>query len=216
MDIEMAVDLIKLAPSGNSHTIKLKPGFIYKPDDHQGGLIPDEYAEYYVYDRVVNVASNTPVPFGLRGTVTGILGDGSDNKTLYEILFDKQFPGAVKLRSSSLRCYFLHPSCLINLSYGKRKSTNYVRNSHESDWSTSPKQSVYSGSNYKKSANSVKHSNVDSHYKNAKKHSNSQDRAQPTQSLFNKHTSTKILAANTVSTTSITTTASSFAPGMKF
>ena len=45
--------------------------------DQQRGLLPDEFAEYYLLDRVVNVGSSSCVPFGLRGTVTGILGGES-------------------------------------------------------------------------------------------------------------------------------------------
>ena len=40
--------------------------------DRQRGLLPDEFAEYYM-DRVMNVGSNSCVTFGLTGTVTGIL-----------------------------------------------------------------------------------------------------------------------------------------------
>ena len=56
--------------------------FCLKVIYQQRGLIPDEHAEYYLLDRVVNVGSNSCVPFGLRGTLTGILG----GKTLAECL----------------------------------------------------------------------------------------------------------------------------------
>ena len=46
--------------------------------------------------------------------------DGRDNKTLYEIVFDEEFLGGLSLRCSSNRAYRLPPSCLLNLSYGKR------------------------------------------------------------------------------------------------
>lgn len=42
--------------------------------DHQGNLIPDIDTDYELFDRVVNVSTNNAVPFGLRGTVTGIMG----------------------------------------------------------------------------------------------------------------------------------------------
>lgn len=45
-----------------------------QPTDRQGNLIPDVDADYQLFDRVVNVSTNNAVPFGLRGTVSGILG----------------------------------------------------------------------------------------------------------------------------------------------
>ena len=45
-----------------------------QPSVHQGAVVPDPTADYYLYDRVVNVQPNTVVPFGLRGTVIGIRG----------------------------------------------------------------------------------------------------------------------------------------------
>ena len=45
-----------------------------QPTDRQGNLIPDVDADYHLFDRVVNVSTNNAVPFGLRGTVSGILG----------------------------------------------------------------------------------------------------------------------------------------------
>ena len=48
-----------------------------QPVDHQGNLIPDPEAEYYLFDRVINVSTTNAVPFGLRGTVMGIYGGES-------------------------------------------------------------------------------------------------------------------------------------------
>ena len=45
-----------------------------QPVDHQGNLIPDPEADYYLFDRVINVSTTNAVPFGLRGTVMGIYG----------------------------------------------------------------------------------------------------------------------------------------------
>lgn len=39
---------------------------------------------------------------------------------MYEVVFDKEFLGGMTLRCSSNRAYRLPPSCLLNLSYGKR------------------------------------------------------------------------------------------------
>ena len=42
------------------------------------------------------------------------------NELLYEILFDEEFLGCLTLRCSQNRAYCLPPSCLVNISYGKR------------------------------------------------------------------------------------------------
>ena len=47
------------------------------------------------------------------------LTDGS-NELLYEILFDEEFLGGLALRCSQNRAYRLPPSCLLNISHGKR------------------------------------------------------------------------------------------------
>lgn len=62
--------------------------YLCQPADHQGGLIPDEHADFYLFDRVVNVASNGVVPFGLRGTVTGISGGNPNNVVWYFFIID--------------------------------------------------------------------------------------------------------------------------------
>ena len=40
---------------------------------------------------------------------------------MYEIVFDEDFLGGLQLRCSSARAYYLPPSCLLNISYGKRR-----------------------------------------------------------------------------------------------
>lgn len=48
-----------------------------QPMPDQGSLVPDPSTTYELFDRVVNVALNTAVPFALRGTIIGILGGES-------------------------------------------------------------------------------------------------------------------------------------------
>ena len=55
-----------------------------QPSVHQGAIVPDPKAEYYLFDRVINVAANTAVPFGLKGTVIGIQGGGSSQFSLVQ------------------------------------------------------------------------------------------------------------------------------------
>ncbi len=49
--------------------------------------------------------------------------ESNDNApTLYEVLFDEEFLGGLKLRCSSNRAYRLPAPCLLNISHGKRLS----------------------------------------------------------------------------------------------
>lgn len=43
-----------------------------QPSEHRGAIPPDSDAIFQLFDRVINVKLNVAVPFGLRGTVTGI------------------------------------------------------------------------------------------------------------------------------------------------
>ena len=58
---------------------------LFQPLDHQGNLIPDPEADYFLFDRVINVSTTNAVPFGLRGTVIGIYG-GTLVHTVYFML----------------------------------------------------------------------------------------------------------------------------------
>ena len=55
--------------------------------DYQGNITPDPAADYQLYDRVVNVSSHNAVPFGLTGTVTGILGGMCENVCTLGVCF---------------------------------------------------------------------------------------------------------------------------------
>lgn len=55
--------------------------------------------------------------------------DGS-NELLYEILFDEEFLGGLTLRCSQNRAYRLPPSCLVNISYGRRLETEGSTHKH--------------------------------------------------------------------------------------
>lgn len=45
---------------------------LLQPSEHLGVVLPDSDATFELFDRVVNVKLNAAVPFGLRGTITGI------------------------------------------------------------------------------------------------------------------------------------------------
>ena len=46
--------------------------FFLQPSDHLGAVLPDSDAIFELFDRVVNVKLNVPVPFGSTGTIVGI------------------------------------------------------------------------------------------------------------------------------------------------
>ena len=63
---------------------------------------------------------NAAVPFGLRGTVTGIHRGDESSDVMYDVVFDDSFLGGQPLRCSSNKVYLMSASSLINISYGDR------------------------------------------------------------------------------------------------
>ncbi|OCT80912.1 5'-3' exoribonuclease 1 [Xenopus laevis] len=103
--------------------VTVKPHLLFKPLEQQHGIVPDQDAEFRLFDRVVNVRENFSVPLGLRGTVIGIKGAERDADVLLEVLFDEVFPGGLTIRCSQFKAYRLPTSALINLSHGNRVET---------------------------------------------------------------------------------------------
>ena len=64
----------------------------------QGGQIPDQSVQFYLFDRVVNVRHGYSVPFGLRGTVVGLHKADQEADTMYDVVFDEAFQGGITLR----------------------------------------------------------------------------------------------------------------------
>jgi len=127
--IEGTVDVSK-ASSGERKIVKVKvkPHLLFKAIDQFGKLSPDPSTKFLLFDRVVSVQTGSIVPVGLRGTVIGIhevltdeTNKESPTETKYEVLFDEEFLGGMKLRSQGKRCYFVSSNSLINISYGERK-----------------------------------------------------------------------------------------------
>ncbi|XP_060069308.1 5'-3' exoribonuclease 1-like [Ylistrum balloti] len=102
--------------------MQVKPHLLFKPMVGQGNMLPDPSVELYLFDRVVNVRKGYPVPFGLRGTVTGIHLEEKESDTIYDIVFDDEFQGGITLRCSPGKGYRMPKSGLINLSHGIRKN----------------------------------------------------------------------------------------------
>lgn len=84
--------------------------------------MPDPSATFQLYDRIVNVREGYTVPLGLKGTIIGIHKPNSskESETLYDVLFDHEFPGGLALNCSANRGYRMPRPALINISYGQR------------------------------------------------------------------------------------------------
>ena len=71
------------------HQISLKHHvfvFLLQPSPQQGNLLPDPRTTYQLYDRVVNVSTSNAIPFGLRGTIIGVLGGQLTGKIQNSVL----------------------------------------------------------------------------------------------------------------------------------
>jgi 5'-3' exoribonuclease 1 len=63
--------------------LRVKPSVLFLPSINQGAVVPDPKAEYFLYDRVINVMPHSAVPFGLKGTIVGIRGGCKYNYTVH-------------------------------------------------------------------------------------------------------------------------------------
>lgn len=105
-------------------TLRLMPDLLYRPLYFMGYSKPDPKASFQLYDRVVNVRSGISVPLGLKGVIIGVhIDEAVEVNTVYDVLFDEEFPGGVALRCSLGRGYKMSGANLINLTYGASKST---------------------------------------------------------------------------------------------
>ncbi|XP_022244143.1 5'-3' exoribonuclease 1-like, partial [Limulus polyphemus] len=100
--------------------MQVKPNLLYRPFYCHGSSVPDPNSNYMLFDRVINVREGYSVPLGLRGTVIGIHEGDKVTDTMYDVVFDKSFPGGIGIRCSATRGYRLQASALINLSHGNR------------------------------------------------------------------------------------------------
>lgn len=107
--------------------LQLKPHLIHKPSLFKGCGAPDPDADYYLFDRVVNVREGFSVPLGLRGTVIGILKAIRQEDSLIEVVFDEEFHGGQPIRTNSNKSYRVPRAALINITYGSRKLKTDVK-----------------------------------------------------------------------------------------
>jgi len=110
--------------------VKAKPHVFFKPTSYSGNVVPDPSVDYLLFDRVVNVRDNIAVPFGYRGTVIGVHEvklnekDGDSPTELnYEVVFDEEFLGGLKMRCEFSRGAYMPSSSMLNLSFGLRKES---------------------------------------------------------------------------------------------
>ncbi|XP_041125946.1 5'-3' exoribonuclease 1-like isoform X1 [Polyodon spathula] len=125
--IEEELEKCKQTRSNKKVRVTVKPHLLFRPLAQHHGVIPDKDAEYHLFDRVVNVRESFSVPLGLRGTVIGIKGAERESEVLYEVLFDKEFPGGLTIRCSPGRGYRLPPSALVNLTHGSRLENGFQK-----------------------------------------------------------------------------------------
>uniref|UniRef100_H3AKR8 5'-3' exoribonuclease 1 n=1 Tax=Latimeria chalumnae TaxID=7897 RepID=H3AKR8_LATCH len=118
--LEEEIEKCKQRKSNKKVRVTVKPHLVYRPLEQQHGVIPDKEADFYLFDRVVNVRDSFSVPLGLRGTIIGIKGAEREADILYEVLFDEEFPGGLTIRCSPARGYRLPVCALINISHGNR------------------------------------------------------------------------------------------------
>ena len=109
--------------------LTLKPQLLFRPLHFLGYSLPDPAATFELYDRVVNVRDGISVPLGMKGVVTGKhVDEENEVNTVFDVLFDEEFPGGVALRCSPGRGYKMSAANLINISFGRTKSAKTKQN----------------------------------------------------------------------------------------
>ncbi|KAJ8021757.1 5'-3' exoribonuclease 1 [Holothuria leucospilota] len=121
--IKLIQDEVAKAAGDKPKKVKLlvRPHLLHRPFDYQGNLIPDPLAMYQLYDRVINVREGYSVPLGLRGVIVGIQEGATILDTIYDVVFDEEFVGGLKLRCNGHCGYRMTAAALMNISFGARK-----------------------------------------------------------------------------------------------
>lgn len=120
LQTEKIVDNFK--EESKSLVLHIKPNFLFKPGLTKGYTLPDPQAKFELLDRVINIQTENPVPFALKGTIIGLNESNSDH-CMYNVMFDKPFENGLKKNTTSERCYRLSASAMINISHGLRMLT---------------------------------------------------------------------------------------------
>ncbi|KZC09221.1 5'-3' exoribonuclease 1 [Dufourea novaeangliae] len=101
--------------------MQVKPYLLFKPGLHMCNAPPDSKAQTYLLDRVCCTRDNFTVPLGYKGTVVGIQKAENFLDTMYDVVFDRTFPGGLVVNGcEGFRGYRLSPIDFINISHGER------------------------------------------------------------------------------------------------
>lgn len=117
---EIVDELAENQPKKKKITMQLKPHLIFKPSLSKGSGAPDQEADYWLFDRVVNIREGFSVPLGLRGTIIGVMKADRPEDSYLEVLFDQDFHGGLAIKTSNKKVYRVPRTALINISHGKR------------------------------------------------------------------------------------------------
>lgn len=112
---------VQSPPESKRLKLQVKPHVVYKCELRVGNMAPDPSTTYQLFDRVVNVRDDTTVPLGLKGTIIGIRHSENAADTMFDVLFDQEFPSAMSLAGSKKCAYRVSRTALINVSHGYRQ-----------------------------------------------------------------------------------------------
>lgn len=109
--------------------LQLKPHLLYKPNLNDINVLPDTSATFELFDRVVIVRDQYPVPLGLKGTIISVLPRFDPNPVrqeninavdhIYEVLFDQPFELGTSIPDiAEKRVFKVRKSVLMNITHG--------------------------------------------------------------------------------------------------
>ncbi|XP_076050628.1 5'-3' exoribonuclease 1-like isoform X2 [Oratosquilla oratoria] len=153
--VPVVIEEVNKVKSIQAKAIKMevRPYLLFKPSSLQGSSPPDPSVQFELLDRIINVREGFSVPLGARGTIIGIHPAGKEVDTMYDILFDEAFAGGLTLagEASVQRCYRLHRTAIINVSFGECKP------SAGNNWRLQPQEQQQQQQQYLDSIRQKKH-----------------------------------------------------------
>lgn len=139
--------------------LQVKPHIVFKSSLRVGNLAPDNSTTFQLFDRVVNVRDDSTVPLGLKGTIIGIRPSEIEADTMYDVLFDREFPSGMSLAGTKGNSYRMSRTALIDISHGLRQGlihesyrnvqTQPQSNSAFAKWAGKGKEGIKPASNMK-------------------------------------------------------------------
>ncbi|KAK3912768.1 5'-3' exoribonuclease 1 [Frankliniella fusca] len=101
--------------------LQVKPHTVFKYSLRVGNLAPDSSTSFQLFDRVVNVRDDFTVPLGLKGTIIAIRPAENEADTMFDVLFDNEFPSGMSLAGTKGNSYRVSRTALISISHGLRQ-----------------------------------------------------------------------------------------------